>query len=218
MNTNLIKSLIELVKAEELSRENARSLMPADAADYQATFRDTPLTNELYLLVLLFIWHEIEKEIVLIAALSGSQDASPITRDDYRKKVTRLEKLNQDRRKRELEKLLPALDPRAWDLLDVLRLLANSFKHDPFDKPKGVLIERLGLPKNMNYAPMSESGAVRFGLAKFLGIGDDASFSQIVDAVCKSCDRILLALRAGTPLRSFDTGERVSLNPDTFER
>jgi hypothetical protein len=37
MNTKLVKSLIELVKAEELSRENARSSMPPDAADYQAS-------------------------------------------------------------------------------------------------------------------------------------------------------------------------------------
>jgi len=93
------------------------------------------------------------------------------------------------------------LDSRAWDLLDVLRLLANSFKHDPFDKPSVVLLKRLGLPENMNYGSLAESGAVRFGLCKFLGIGDDAAFSEIVDAVRKFCDRILFMLQAGTPLR-----------------
>jgi len=67
MNTNLIRSLVALVKAEEQARENARSSMGPDAAYYQATFRDTPLTNELYLLVLLFMWHELEKEIVLFS-------------------------------------------------------------------------------------------------------------------------------------------------------
>jgi len=70
------------VEAEEQNRKNARSSMPVEAADYQATFRDTPLVNELYLLVLLFIWHEVEKEIVLIAALSSMVDNSPISRDD----------------------------------------------------------------------------------------------------------------------------------------
>ncbi len=142
MNAKLIKSLIELSKTEELSRENARSSMSPDAADCQATFYDTPLTNELYLLVLLFMWHEIEKEILLLAALSGSQATSPITRDEYRKEVVRLETLRPDKRKKELEKRLPALDQGAWDLLDVLRLLANSFKHDPFDKPSDVLLNR----------------------------------------------------------------------------
>lgn len=218
MNAKLIKSLIELVKTEELSRENARSSMSPDAADCQATFYDTPLTNELYLLVLLFMWHEIEKEILLLAALSGSQATSPITRDEYRKEVVRLETLRPDKRKKELEKRLPALDQGAWDLLDVLRLLANSFKHDPFDKPSDVLLKRLGLPENMNYAPLSESGAVRFGLGRFLGIGEGVEFSEIVDAVRKFCDRILFMLRAGTHLRSFEMGERVSLNPDGFER
>jgi hypothetical protein len=67
MNTKLIKSLVELVKAEEQNRETARLSMSPDAADYQATFHDTPLTNELYLLVLLFVCHEIEKEIVLVS-------------------------------------------------------------------------------------------------------------------------------------------------------
>ncbi len=204
MNTNLIRSLVELVKAEEQSRENGRSSMTPDAADYQATFHDTPLTNELYLLVLLFMWHEIEREIVLLAAMSASQDASPMTRDDYRKEVERLGSLDGKKRKKEIEQLLPKLDNGAWDLLDVLRLLANSFKHDPFDKPSGDLLKRLGLPKNMNYGSLAESGAVRFGLGKFLGIGDDAAFSEIVDAVRKSCDRILLMVQAGTPLRLFE--------------
>jgi hypothetical protein len=54
-------------------------------------------------------------------------------------------------------------------------------------------------------------------LGQFLGIGDDAEFSEIVDAVRKSCDRILFMLQAGTPLRRFES-ERVSLNPRTFER
>jgi len=217
MNTKLIKSLIELVKAEELSRENARSSMSPDAADVQATFNDTPLTNELYLLVLLFVSHDVEKEIVLLAALSASQDTSPITRDDYRKEANRIGGLGLEKKKKELEKRLPALDQRAWDLLDLLRLLANSLKHDPFDKPSGVLLKRLGLSENMNYASLYESGAVRFGLGKFLGIGDDAAFSEIVEAICKSCDRVLFMLRAATPLRSFEY-ERVSLNPDSFER
>jgi len=99
----------------------------------------------------------------------------------------------------------------------VLRLLANSFKHDPFDKPNGVLLKRLGLPENANYAPLSESGAVRFGLSKFLGIGDEATFSEIVNALRKFCNQILFVLRSGTRLRSFKH-ELVSLNPDTFER
>lgn len=93
----------------------------------------------------------------------------------------------------------------------MLRLLANSFKHDPFEKPSNVLLRRLGLPENMNYAPLSESGAVRFGLGKFLGISEGVEFSEIVDVVRKSCDRILFMLRAGTHLRSFDMSERVSL-------
>jgi hypothetical protein len=216
MNTDLIRSLVGLVEAEEQNRKNARSSMPVEAADYQATFRDTPLVNELYLLVLLFIWHEVEKEIVLIAALSSMVDNSPISRDDYSKEVDRLGSLDGKTRKRELKKLLP-LDRRQWDLLEVLRLLANSFKHDPFDKPNGILLKRLGLPENANYAPLSESGAVRFGLSKFLGIGDEATFSEIVNALRKSCDQILFVLRSGTRLRSFKH-ELVSLNPDTFER
>src|ERR1700751_5025995 len=101
MNTKLIKSLVELVKTEEQNRENARAAMSPDTAYYRATFHDAPLTNDLYLLVLLFVWHEIEKQIVLLAALSSAQDASPFTRDDYRKEVERLGSLNGKRRKKE---------------------------------------------------------------------------------------------------------------------
>lgn len=218
MNRKLVKSLVELVRTEERSREDLRASMSPDASYYKATFHDDPLTNELYLLVLLFMWHELEKEIVLMAALSSAEDASPMTRDGHRQEVKRISKLKPEAKKRAaIEKRLPALDIRAWELLDVLRLLANSFKHNPFGKPNRQLLERLGLPENMNHGTLSESGAVRFGLGKFLGVGDDVSFSEIVDAVRKSCDRILLSLESGTPLRPW-AHERVSLNPDTFER
>lgn len=49
MNTDLIRSLVGLVEAEEQNRANARSSMPPDAAYHQAIFYDKPLTNELYL-------------------------------------------------------------------------------------------------------------------------------------------------------------------------
>jgi hypothetical protein len=41
-------------------------------------------------LVLLFIWHEIEKEIVLLAGMSSVSDPSPFTHDEYHKEVERL--------------------------------------------------------------------------------------------------------------------------------
>jgi hypothetical protein len=217
MNAKLIRSLTQFIRADEESRESVRASMSAEAAHCQAIFRDGPLTNELYLLVLLFMWHEIEKEIVLLAALSGVQNSSPLTRDDYQKEVEHLGSMRYEKRRIEIEKRLPALGTHSWELLDALRLLANSFKHDPFDKPDPRLLKHLRLPENMNYASMAESGAVRFGLAQLLGIGDEAPFSEIVEVVRKSCDRTLFILKTGTPLRSFET-ERVSLNPQTFEQ
>jgi hypothetical protein len=215
-NTDLIRALVGLVEAEDQNRRDARSSMSPEAAYHQRTFYDTPFVNELYLLVLLFIWHKIEKEIVNIAALSAERDASPISRDDYRNEVVRLEQLRHEKRNKELLELLP-LGQRDWALLDVLRLLENSYKHDPFDKPNKRLLKGLSLPENVNYAPMSESGAVWFGLSKFLGVGDEATSSEVVDALRKSCDQILFRMRSGTRLRPFKH-ERVSLNPDTFER
>jgi hypothetical protein len=167
-------------------------------------------------LVLLFIWHEIEKEIVLLAGMSGVCDPSPFTRNEHRKEVERLCGLPFGKRRVEIEIRLPQIDRRSWDFLDVSRTLANCFKHDPFDKPDGRLLARLGLAENMNYATLSESGAIRFGLAEFLSLNPQAPFSEIVEAVQKSCDRILFMVRAGTPLRPLQQ-ERVSLNPDTFE-
>jgi len=189
--------------------------MSPEAAYDQQTFYDTPFVNELCLLVLLFIWHRTEKELLSIAALSTERDNSPISRDDYRNEVVRLEQLRQKKgEKKELSKLLP-LDQRDWALLDVLRLLANSYKHDTFNKPSKQLLNRLGLPESVNYAPLSESGAVWFGLSKFLGVSDKATSSEIVDALRKSCDQILFSMRSGTRLRSFKH-ERVPLN--TCER
>jgi hypothetical protein len=216
MNKKLIRSLVEFVKTEERNRATARESMSPEAAYDHAIFYDNPLTNELYLLVLLFMWHDIEKEIVLASARSGVQDSSPISRDDFRKEVERLAGLTFEKRRIEIEKRLPTIDRPSWDLLDLLRLLANSFKHDPFDKPDHRLLGRLSLAPNMNYATLAESGAVRYGLGRFLGIGDDVSFAEIVEEIRKRCGRILLMLQAGTLSRPFKP-ERMSLNPDSFE-
>ncbi len=217
MKPTLISSLVGLVKEEEQRRESARSSMTVDAALESVILRDGPLTNGLYIFVLLLMWHEIEKELVLFAARSAWKDESPITHDDFKDEVVRLGALRASERKKELKKLLPALDTRAWDLLDVLRLLANSLKHNPFDKPTGTLLKRLGFPENTNCASLSESGLLQFGLGRFLGIGETATFSEIVDEVSKSCNRILFLLQTGR-LRPFDMSERVSLDPETFER
>lgn len=93
MNTDLIRSLVGLVEAEDQNRKNARSSMSPEAACNQATFYDAPFVNELYLLVLLFVRHKVEKEVLNIATLSTERDDSPISRDDYRNEVVRLEQL-----------------------------------------------------------------------------------------------------------------------------
>lgn len=217
MNTKLIRALVEFVKTEEQSRATARESMPPEAAYDHAMFYDNPLTHELYFLVLLFMWHDIEKEIVLASARSGEQDSGPMSRDDFRKEVERLAGLSFDKRRIEIEKRLPTLDRTSWELLDLLRLVANSFKHDPFDKPNHRLLKHLSLAPNMNYATLAESGAVRYGLARLLGIGDDAPFAEIVEEIRKRCDRIVFMLHTGIHLRAFKD-ERVSLNPSTFER
>jgi hypothetical protein len=121
MNTKLIRSLVEFVKTEESNRAAARESMSPEAAYDHAIFYDNPLTNELYLLVLLFMWHDIEKEIVLTSARSGVHDSSPISRDDFRKEVERLGILSFEKRRIEIEKRLPTLDRPSWDLLDLLR-------------------------------------------------------------------------------------------------
>jgi len=216
MNTKLIRSLVEFVQTEEQNRAVARESMSPEVAYDHAIFYDNPLTNELYLLVLLFMWHDIEKEILLASARSGVHGSSAFSRDEFRNEVERLAGMSFKKRRIEIEKRLPTIDRRSWDLLDLLRLLANSFKHDPFDKPDESLLKCLSLAPNMNYATLAESAAVRYGLGGFLGIGDDASFAEIVEEIRKRCDRILFMLHAGANPRPFDD-ERVSLNPRTFE-
>ena len=66
MNTDLIRSLVGLVEAEDQNRKNARSSMSPEAAYDQATFYDAPFVNEFYLLVLFFIWHKVEKKFYIL--------------------------------------------------------------------------------------------------------------------------------------------------------
>ena len=139
-------------------------------------FREEPFVNELCLMLLVALNHQIEGELVRVSARATND--KEISRDQYQKEV------------RELAR------PGGWDTINIrlklescagyksivaLRLLANSYKHHPLMEPNEKLLNWLNLEVGVPYAPLPESHALQEGLADFIGLGKDATFCNITE-------------------------------------
>ena len=177
------------------------NLPPEYQGDYQYDqwlSVDAPFVHELYLMVLVAVRHEVERELVKIAACLGERE---ITVEEYRANVQEEVKLlgKGEGWKRLAGKLkLETCDPHKH--LEALRLLANSYKHSPFMQPKEKLLRLLELETDVNYASLPESDALREALGCFIGLGKDAAFSDIAERFVDEASSFLDAVRRNVTL------------------
>src|SRR5947209_17323848 len=127
MDTKVAKATIDVIRRE---RKRRRSRLPdhSDAAYDQWLFWDSPFVNELCLMVLVAIHHQIERELIQVAA-QKTDDGKPLSRAAYQERL-RIErgKWKSDR-KSTITKLKLDSFP-GWNRdLEALRQLANSYKH-----------------------------------------------------------------------------------------
>ena len=181
--------LLSFIRLERDRRFSVLLDYPEDERADQWLTVDQPLINDLALMLIVTIRHDFERQLVLLAAkITG--DCQPIPSSEY------LERVKQERRRvREspnglnvLIDKLPLHSCPEWNgSMDLLRLLANCYKHDPWMVPDDQLRTRLGLPKG-HYAGLPESNALRKAIVKFMKLSPSADYSDIAEWMIEHAD------------------------------
>jgi len=203
MDFDLITRFLNSIRAEGEERKAKYSDMDPEMADYERLF-DRAFLREFYLLVLVFIWHQVEKALVKLAAQADKGVTTPIRVEDYAAEVRRLSKpaaRKEIRLRLGIEKGISSQHTVCWD---ILRPLVNSYKHDPFAEPSQELRNGLTLDPSAKYAPLAESDGVREALCRELGLPKDEQYSGITDAFVRSCSQFLADVKAKARLRPVE--------------
>lgn len=193
MDSRIAKEVISLIRVESERRSHRLSEDP-DVAYHQWRFTDEPFINEMCLMVLVAVRHQVERELVCLAARAGK--GQTITRREYQQSLEEQRKRLRDQNKKQQtsgwNSLIATLklDSLAeWSTsMETLRLLANSLKHEPTQQPDKKLLEHLKLPLKpegrltVGYAPLAESRCFREGLAASIGLPIHADYCAIADS------------------------------------
>lgn len=205
MDFETAKAMIDVVKSERQRRaDRLRNEDPEFAGDHWL-FTDEPFANDMCLMVLVAVWHQVERELVWLAACV-TKDGKSISREQYKKNVQRERKLYVKDRGKMIEKLTLDSFPEWKSSMKALHLLANCFKHDPAQQPNKSLLMHLNLPLKpsrrltVSYAPLSESSCFRDGLAAYLNLPKDADYCVIAKTFVDLADRFLKSVRQRTRL------------------
>lgn len=217
MRTSTALAALEVIKRERDRLADSADRHPESAYD-QWLFFDHPLTTDLALAILLAVHHETERGLLDIAARI-TPDGTPMTSDEYK---SRLQAERSELRNRGgLRKLIGKLqleDIADWRSMETLRLLANSYKHNPSAEPDTDLVNHLGLDPNAVYALLNESFAIEQAVSTLLGLPENSDFCDIAEELIHRCSRFVdAAERAQTTASPVRWGP-VSWDPDNLAR
>jgi hypothetical protein len=203
MDTSVAQNIIRVIRTE---RDTRLARFTTENLDLW-TLTDEPFINELCLTLLVAIRHHVERELVLIAARVTSDSRELSSGDCWRRITIERERLRSCGWKRLTAKL--RLDLSAdWDSsMKTLKLLANSYKHDPSTSADEELLNHLGLPLDVPYASLFESPGLKAGLAASLGLQDGADYCDIAEALLARVARFLTEVQARLVLSPVRGGE-----------
>jgi hypothetical protein len=197
MHTAVVKDLIAVLRTE---RDRRITSLEDEHADYAADrwlFTDEPFLNELGLVLLVAIRHQLERELIRLAA-RVTDDRHEMSGDEYCQRVEdERERLRSDGWKFLIAKLRLRAFPEWNTSLKTLQLLANDYKHNSSHGPSKELLEHLGLnpiisrSPTVRYAPLPESRQFREALALSLNLDSAADYSAIADEFLSRAERLL---------------------------
>ncbi len=204
VDTGILKAMIDVIRTEQrrrvnLRKENEASLAANEVGSFaydQWLFTDAPFVNELCLTLLVTLRHEVERELVWLAA-RAADDGKEITRQHYEKNVQALVK----GKKLDWTTITARLNLKSCDGhmgMEALRLLANSYKHDASKEPDKQLLEWLKLETGVPHLPLPESDSLREGLAAIIGLGKDADYCDIAEGFVAASSGYLAEVRSQT--------------------
>jgi hypothetical protein len=214
MDTRVVKDTIEVIRRER-KRRRARLPDNYDAAHDRWLFWDLPFVNELCLMLLVAIHHQLEHELIRIAA-KKTDDGNDLSQAQYQERLRAERARWKTDRKSIIAKLSLNSFPEWNREFEALRQIANSYKHTPWRKPDDKLLKLLSLDLTLNYAPIAESDAIREGLAVYLKMRKNAEYPAIATKLLKRADAFLTAVGSQPGLSKVHRG-RVSFHPKDFE-
>lgn len=156
--------------------------------------------NELCLMLLVAMRHQVERELIQLAArvTAGGQ---PIDNSEYQAKVSEEREINQRNCfKPVIEKLQLESFPEWGRSIETLRLLANCYKHSPSDEPEEQLLKHLALDKSATYAPLAESNSLREALAASVNLSNDADYCDIAEKLLDLSKQFLVQVETHNSL------------------
>lgn len=201
------RAMIDLIGTERHRRSGRLKNEDPDFAYDQWLFIDEPFINDMCLLALVALRHQVERELIMLAARASAGPA--ITRQQYQENVLKLrEKARTGKGWKDVVATLNLASFPEWGTaLETLRLLANCLKHEPTQEPDQKLLKHLRLPLKppgqlnvVCYAPLSESSCFREGLAASVKLPADADYCAIADAFVEAANQLLENVRRKTTL------------------
>lgn len=212
--THIFKDMIMVVRREQARRESLLKDEDEDGADVRWRYADGPFLNQLCLMLLVTLWHQIERELVELAA-RVHESSTTISFKQYEETVSRL----TSRRRLDWDKIRRTLNLERYEgymFTKCLRLISNSYKHHHLMKPDESLIRLIQAEVEFNYAPLPESAVLQKRLASFIGIGIGASWCDIAERFVDISGNFLAEVKSRTKLTKV--GPRIApMHPDSFE-
>jgi hypothetical protein len=207
---DIMKQMIEIIRKEEQRR--ASSLVDEDPnfARDRWLFIEEPFVNEMCLMLLVALRHQVERELVELAA-RASGEKEEISREEYEQEIQNLRRGDRWDIKK-IENRLHLKASKNYKAVEALRLLANSYKHDPSMVPDKKLLAWLGTEAGVAYASLPESDSLREALAVFIGLSENATYCDVAEQFLGVATDFLLSTESRAKLSEVQR-DRVSLNP-----
>jgi hypothetical protein len=216
METGILKEMIAVVRDEQRRRASLLTDQDPNFAYDQWLFKDEPFLNELCLMMLVTLWHQVEREMVKLAA-RAADDVKEIGLQQYQENVRKVRETLRRKGWKTIKGKLKLESCEGHKSMKALRLLANSYKHDPSMVPDDKLLECLKIETGVNYAPLPESDSLREGLAAFIGLGKDTAYCDIAEQFVDIASNFLVNVQSRTKLSPVKRGG-ASLKPSDFAR
>jgi hypothetical protein len=209
--TGIFKEMIDIIRNEERRRASLLTDEALDAHDHWS-YEDEPFVNRMCLMLLVGLRHQVERGLVGLAA-RAAEGGREISGQQYKQNIENLRKEKGIGWKwKNIEDRLSLKDHEAYKSVEVLRFLANSYKHDPSMAPDKTVLEQLGMETGIKYDSLPESSSLRAGLASAVDLDKSATYCEISDRFLRIAADFLAALENNPDLSEVRWGP-VSLSP-----
>ena len=216
MSKNIMKEMIDVIRVERKQRSDRLDDEDPNIAYDQRWMFDEPFINEMCLMVLVALRHQVERRLAFLAA---RVDVRPtITRKQYQQNVKDQRKHFKTRGKKQNggKNVIATLNLNsfpAWNTsMKTLQLLSNCLKHEPTQAPDENLLDHLNLPLKpkgrhiIGYSSLPESRCFREGLAISIDLPKDADYGMIADTFIDLAEQFLKNVQQGTVLARVTGG------------